>query len=775
MRKELSLREWWRFHKGDIEVPRPTDKGPVYSQSKTVCKLIGPAAYNYFSQPDCYGSDREMRSEGWQFVHLPHDYILDQPFDRVENNALGYVKYDNAWYRRVFKLENTDPDSRVTLFFEGIAGKATVYLNGCYMGYWRSSYAGFEIDISNYVYYDKENILAVYVDTTEFEGWWYQGGGIYRDVKLRITPQVCIDRYGIYAPAKKQADGSFLVDTQITLRNDSDDTALVTAEVTLLDAEDETVAAASAAATLPARETATVSAPMTVTDPQLWDIDSPYQYTVKAVLSADGEELDADQVRIGFRTLELTANDGLFLNGRRVVLKGVCCHQDFGLTGLAVPDNIARYKIKMMKEMGANAYRTSHYAQSVATMDALDDMGFLVMDENRWFSTDPATREQLRLQVLRDRNRPSVIFWSTSNEEPLHITPQGGKIQQELMAEIRKLDDTRFITVAQSDKPEQSYVFESCDAVGINYNLNSFDPVHEKYPEKPIYSSENCATGTTRDWCLPVDGDGRLEERDRDVNDWFLGREKTWKFFMERPYILGGFQWAAVEHRGEAAWPTVCSKSGAIDLFLQRKGAFYQNMSLWSDTPMVHILPHWEFWGLEGQPIEVRVYTNCDTLELFLNGESLGKKEIERFGHGAWEVPFTPGELTVNGYKDGVLVATDTRRTPGKPARLQLKLENEVEADGTQIALFTCTCTDENGTPVVTASPYVQFSTDAPAQIVGTGSDNCDHARVSNTARRMYAGRISVAVRPAKGQKALKLFAQADGLATAYIRVDSEE
>lgn len=770
MRKEISLREWWRFHKGDIPVPRPTDKGPVYSQSKTVCKLIGPAAYNYFSQPDCYGSPAEMRSEGWKFVHLPHDYILDQPFDRNENNALGYVKYDNAWYRRVFDLKDQDPDGRYTLFFEGIAGKATVYLNGCYMGYWRSSYAGFEIDITNYVYHDKNNVLAVYVDTTDFEGWWYQGGGICRTVTLRVTPKVCIDRYGIYAPAKKQQDGRFLVDTKLTLRNDTDTPANTTAAVTILDADGSVVATTSVKAQLPAREVQTVSAPMVVQSPTLWDIDAPYLYTVKATVST-GDTTDEDTTRIGFRTVELTANDGLFLNGRHVVLKGVCCHQDFGLTGVAVPDNIARHKIKMMKEMGANAYRTSHYAQLAATMDALDELGFLVMDENRWFSTDPATLEQLRLLVLRDRNRPSVIFWSTSNEEPLHITPQGGRIQRQMMAEIKKLDDTRFITLAQSDKPEESYVFDACDAVGINYNLHSFDPVHEKYPEKPIYSSENCATGTTRDWCLPVDGDGRLEERDRDINDWFQGRERTWKFLMQRPYILGGFQWAAVEHRGEAAWPTVCSKSGAIDLFLQRKGAFYQNLSLWSDTPMVHILPHWEFFGMEGTPIEVRVYTNCDTLELFLNGESVGKQTVEPYGHGAFVVPFTPGELTVNGYKDDVLVATDTRRTPKAPARLVLQLENEVKPDGASIALFTCTCVDEDGTPVITAAPYVQFSVDTPAEIVGTGSDNCDHERVSNTARRMYNGRISIAVRPAKDQPQIKLFAQASGLATGYVEI----
>ena len=771
MRQEISLREWWRFHKGDIAVPRPADKGPVYSQSKAVSKLIGPAAYHYFSLPDCYGSPQEMRSEGWKFVHLPHDYILDQPFDRTQNNALGYLQYDNAWYRRVFKMENAAPDSRVTVFFEGIAGKATIWVNGCYMGHWRSSYAGIEIDISNYVYYDKENILAVYVDTTEFEGWWYQGGGIYRDVKLRITPRVCIDRYGVYAPAKKQADGSWAVDARVTLRNDSDAQAAVSTAVTLSDADGTAVVSAAVSAVLPPRQVQDVSVPLTVESPTLWDVDAPYLYTVRATVSDADGELDADSVRIGFRTVELTADDGLFLNGRRVTLKGVCCHQDYGLTGLAVPDNVARHKIRLMKEMGANAYRTSHYAQSAATMDALDELGFLVMDENRWFSTDPATKEQLRLQVLRDRNRPSVIFWSTSNEEPLHITPQGGAIQRELTALIRSLDDTRFVTVAQSDKPEESYVFEVCDAVGINYNLPTFDAVHAQHPDKPIYSSENCATSTSRDWNFPTNNDGRLDERDKDINDWFQGRERTWKFLMERPYILGGFQWAAVEHRGEATWPTVCSKSGALDLFLQKKGAFYQNQSLWTCAPMVHILQHWEFFGLEGTPIDLWVYTNCDTVRLYLDDELIGEQQVEPYGHATFSVPFRAGELRAEGLRAGTVAATDLRRTPKQAAALRLSLDNEVTADGVSLALVTCSVTDAEGTPVVTASPYVQFSVCAPAVIVGTGSDNGDHNRVTDTARRMYMGRAAAAIRPAKGQDVLRVYATADGLQTAYLEI----
>ncbi len=773
MRTETLLNDKWFFHKGDIKQDRPADKGPVYSQSKTVRKLVGPAAYSYLDYPDRYGKGQDMLShERWVEVQLPHDYVIAQDMNEYENNALGYLHYDNAWYRKHFELPKNSQNKRILLRFDGIATHSTVYVNGCLMYHNFSAYNTFEIDITDVVYFDKYNVIAVYVNTEEFEGWWYQGGGIYRDVHLTITEPVAIDLWGVYAPYIKLDEHTWQINFETTVTNCDYTESAVIAESFVMDKDGNIVASAKGDGSVALREKNTLKYSATVKDPLLWDCDSPNLYSIKTVLYKDGEVVDENYTRIGFRTVEISVDKGLLINGKKTIIKGVCSHQDFGLTGIAVPENIARYKVSLMKEMGANGYRTSHYQQTEYYMDAFDEMGFLVMDEVRWFESTKESYEQIESLVKRDRNRPCVIFWSTSNEEPLHITENGRKIHLAMSAHIKKFDKTRPITAAVCDLPENCTIYDDCDAVGINYNQHIYDTVHEMRPNKPIYASECCATGTSRDWNFECDGNYRLTDKDRDINQWFLARERTWKFLMERPYVFGGYQWAAVEHRGEAMWPAVCSKSGALDLFLQKKGAFYQNQSHWTEEPMAHIVPHWNFKGLEGQDILVTVYTNCDELELFLNGDSLGRKQIEKYGHGEWSVPYKKGCLSVKGYRNGILVCEDTRETTGKAVALTLKLDNEFEANGKDIALFTCECIDENGRLVPDASEFVRFSVGTPAVIVGTGSDHCDHNNVANTDRKMYMGKIRVAVKPAKDQKEIVLTAYSDNCGITKIKIE---
>lgn len=771
MRKVYNFNENWLFHKGDLPVPRPVDKGPVYTQAKIERKLIGPAAYNYFDKPDSfYQPNREMKNDRWEYVTLPHDYIIDQDNDKLQNNAHGYFKYENAWYRKHFTLQDDVRGKRVTLQFGGIAGQSTVYLNGCLMKHNFSTYNSFEVDISNNIYYDRENVLAVYSNVEEFEGWWYQGGGIYRNVKLVITDPISIDLYGVYAPYEKLNDTDWAVNFETTVRNDSYEDAAVVVTSVLCDKNGNAVASASAEGCVSLREKATLHYSTVVHDPLVWDIDDPNLYTVKTTLTMNGEELDENNTRIGFRTFHADPDKGFFLNGRHVKIKGVCGHQDFGLTGLAIPDNIAKYKIKLIKEMGANGYRTSHYQQNEATLDALDEYGFIVMDEARWFETTDEAIEQLETLVKRDRNRPSVVFWSTGNEERVFINDVGQRVHRALYQVIRKLDKTRFITAAEDCAPLESMVFEDCDVIGINYNLPVFDEIHKKYPHKPIVSSECCATGTSREWHFP-DTFGRASAWDKDTNAYFLSKEKTWKYFAEREYIMGMYQWVAVDHRGEAVWPMLSSKSGSFDMFLQKKSVFYLNKSLWSDEPVAHIVPHWNFKGLEGEEIKVTVYTNGDLLELFLNDESLGKKEIEKYGHGEWLVPYTPGTLRVKAYRGGVLIAEDERKTTGAPAKLRLNLVAPCGTNGSECALFVCDVLDENGLAVPTASEYVKFFATDGAQVIGTGSDSCDHSNVTNPERKMYMGKITVAVRPQAGSKGFTLYAQSDALGLCKLNV----
>ena len=761
MRKEIILNNGWIFHKGDIEEPISKYKGFIYCQSKTERKLSGPAAYNYSDRPDQFYGNM-INPEKWEWVELPHDYVVYQDNDKNENCALGYLHYDNAWYRKHFNMPEGSENKRVLLRFDGIAGKSTVYLNGCLMYHNFSSYNTFEIDISDYVYYDKENVIAVYVNTDGFEGWWYQGGGIYRDVHLTVTEPVAIDLWGVYAPCKKLDDNYWQIDFETTVVNTDYENKKVTLESRVIGADGSVLAVGTGEGTVGMRDKGVIKYSAEVLNPLLWDCDNPNLYTVKTILKLNGEEIDENTTRIGFRTVEISAENGLLLNGKPTFINGVCAHQDFGLTGLAVPENIAKYKVSLMKEMGANGYRTSHYQQTESYMDAFDEQGFLVMDEARWFESTKEAMEQLESFIKRDRNRPSVIMWSTSNEEPFHITDIGKRLHKAIAAQIKKFDYTRPITAAEDRTPDKSTIYDECDIVGINYNLKLYDTVHEMCPEKPIFASECCATGSVRDWNFDSDTSGRIRDKDVDSNEWFLGREKTYKFLRERSYVFGCYQWAAVEHRGEAAWPRICSVSGALDLFLQKKGAFYQNKSHWTKEPMAHIVPHWNFKGLEGEEIPVTVYTNCEELELFLNGRSLGKKEIEKYGHGEWSVKYCPGTLEVKGYIGGKEVCCDKRITTGKPAALKLTQDNDFTANGSDIALFTCECVDENGLVVPDAAEYVRFSISSPAKIIGTGSDICDHNNVADTERKMYMGKIRIAVKPQKGQNNFTLTAMSD-------------
>ncbi len=761
MRQVICLYENWRFHRGDIETPTPRVKGPIYSQSKTERKRLGPASVAFDDRTDPFWSRGTDGQVYWERVDLPHDYVVDQDNDPAENNALGYLHYDNAWYRKHFTLpEGVGEEDRVLLRFDGVAGQATVYLNGCLMGHNDSAYNTFELDISDIVLRGGENVLAVYVKKGEFEGWWYGGGGIYRDVWLTITDAVAIDTWGVFAPAGRLDDHTWQVDFATELVNSGYEAASVRAVSRILDARGQEVARAEGEGSVSARGRTTLRYTATVKDPLLWSTEEPNLYTVRTTLIREGIETDEDVTRIGFRTVEISPEAGLLLNGVPVIIKGVCAHQDFGLTGLAVPDNILRYKMELIRGMGANGFRTAHYQHPTATLDAADELGFLVMDEARWFESTPQALAELTALVKRDRNRPSVIFWSTGNEEVCFTQDRGRRIHRAMAAHIRSLDPTRPITAAQDKTPEKSTIYGDCDVVGINYNLELYDTVHRMHPDKAVFASECCATGTTRDWNYPSEQGGRIRDKDRDANAWFRGREYTWKYLMaRRPWVLGGYQWAAVEHRGEATWPAVCSKSGALDLFLQKKGAYYQNLSHWTDEPTVHIVPHWNFRGMEGQAVPVTVYTNCDELELFLNGESLGRKAVERYGHGEWEVTYAPGTLVAVGYREGRQMASHERQTTGRPERLRLTPLNEWEANGRDLALFVCECLDAEGRAVPDAAEFVCFSVEEPAVLVATGSDHCDHDRVGSPRRQMYMGKIVVAVRPAKGQTTVTLTA----------------
>ena len=773
MREKILFDDGWKFHLGDIPVPDPVEKGPVYMQAKTERKRIGPASVHYVADSDDYSTERELNPVRWESVTLPHDYVVGQTPDKRYNNALGFFKYENAWYRKTFTVSKSDRDKRICLYFDGVAVQATVYFNGCLMGHNFSGYTGFEIDITDYVEFDCENVLAVYVDaTSSHEGWWYEGGGIYRHVWLVKTDKVSVDLFGLYVRPEYKGDRWDLSVTN-TVRNDRAETVGATVKTEILDGN-RAILTLSGECELAPMSKGEIAFSGEIKSPRLWSVDDPYQYRAVTKVYRDGALCDACESRFGFRYFAWSPETGFTVNGKKTFLNGVCAHEDFGLTGKAVADNIRKYKIGLIKEMGANAYRCTHYPQTAETMDALDEAGLIVMAETRWFESTKEGLEQLETLIKRDRNRPSVFFWSVGNEEPKQTTDAGRRISRRMIEKIRQLDPTRWITCAVSNDPDKATVYDDLDVIGINYNHWNYDAVHKNHPDKMIVASECCATGTTRGWYYDDDPQkGYFNAVDHDTNEWFIGRENTWRLFRDRPYISGAFQWIAFEHRGECTWPRVCSQSGAIDLFMQKKDAFYQNQTLFiSDRPLIHVLPHWNREGEEGEPIRVVAYTNCEEAELFVNGKSFGKVKIDRPGHAEWSVPYVPGTIKAVGYNGGTPVAGDACRTTKNPVGLALKLENEIEkANGRDVALVTCTCVDEDGLEVPDANPFVRFTPNRLGRIVGTGSDVSDHVPVTCPDRKMRAGRIAVAVAIGEVAGTFTLRAEADGLTPAVLKI----
>ena len=779
MRIRQSMNDNWRFHQGDISVQFPRDKGPVYAQAKTERYRVGPASRTHPDIPDNYAPGSLYPAESWQYVRLPHDYVVWGTPDPKENNARGYLKYDNAWYRKRFSLSEDDRACRLVLEFEGIAGYAAVYFNGCLMKHNFCGYTSFEVDITDYALFGEENVIAVYVNTSEHEGWWYEGGGIYRNVWLRKTARIAVDTDGVYLEPKKLDDTRWQVKVETTVYSIAEEAETAELETKLLDPAGKTVATAGGQVTALPCQGSTAVYTFTVDSPALWDVDDPNLYTAVTEVKCGGVLLDTYTTRTGFRYFTCDPQKGFFLNGRHVKIHGVCAHEDCGLLGKAVPANVHRYKMELLKQMGANGYRTAHYQQNAAILDAADELGFIVLNEARWFASTEEGVSQLRTLVKRDRNRPSVFFWSLSNEEYFHLTQQGKRITRSLCHALRQLDPVRPITSAVDKSPNRATVFEALDIVGVNYNLGLYDEIHEKYPEKAIFSSENCATGTSRGWYGPdCEARGYLSAWDKDTNAWFLSRERTWKFIMERPWVMGGYQWAGFEHRGETVWPRLCSQSGAIDLFLQKKDAFYQNQSHWQEAPMIHVLPHWNVDFYDDEPVTVRAYTNCEEAELFLNGKSLGRQAVPPYTQLTWQVPAERGRLEAVGYRSGLEAAREVTETTGEAVALKLRLENRVKT-AEDVAVITCYAVDGSGRFVPDAQPVVEFATSPLGRILSTGSDISDHTPLGSPIRKMRAGLISVTVGvsvlkgiPTAREGVIEVYAKAEGMIPARLRYE---
>lgn len=752
MREVILLNDGWKYYDGDPAVRAPNDKGTVYMQAKTECRLWGPAAEKY--------DDRAFAP-----VTLPHDALIGRTPRPEGNEGLGYFRYHCGWYRRRFSLPEREDGARAYLRFEGVATHAEVYVNGCLAGRSFGGYAPFDVDISCFARFGGENTVSVRVDSaSSYEGWWYQGMGVYRDVKLVVTNDARIASDGVFVHPEKQKGTLWRVPVDVEIENHCSRARTLTVRAEILDGQGTLAARGEAPARVSEWDVCTASLALNVEAPALWRLSDPKLYTCRVTIRENGEILDSETARFGFRTIGFAADGAFLLNGESTYINGVNCHQDFGLTGKVMPPEIAGYRVRLMKEMGANAMRLAHYPHGEAEMDALDENGMLALAETRWFSTEPEAVKQLTALIRRDRNHPCVFLWSVGNEEPLHAEPRGRRIAGELFARARKLDPTRPLTTVVCHAPERAPVYDACDVLCLNYNLQAYDELHRRYPDKPFLAGEWCATPTTRGWYAPDDPEkGRVFAGDHDPHNGFsAAREDTAAFTRPRKWVAGGFQWVGVEHRGECKWPRLCSASGAVDLFLLKKDAYYQNQTLLRTEPRVHILGHWNAPADGAKIVPVWVYARADRVELFLNGVSLGTRDTRDGRHAEWQVPYAPGELRAVGDKEDAPVCEDVRHTTGKPVKLHLI---PVEPG---MPLFTCECLDEAGRTVPDAAPYVRFRAEGGVRIIATGSDNADPIPPAVPERQMYMGQIAVYARVSASGA---LIAEADGLVPARYEI----
>ena len=784
-RERLSLDANWKFHPGDI----PPESFPG-GQGIT---LYGPDfTHSGAKAGHTWGAAaRGYDDQGWRSVNLPHDWAVEQPFDPKAVKQQGYRPRGIGWYRRTFKLDPSDRGKNIELQFDGVATHCAVYFNGTPVKHNWCGYTSFYIDVTPMMRYGNDvNTIAVRVDADAMEGWWYEGAGIYRHAWLVKRSPVHVVTDGVYANPVIKADGKWTIPVEVTLANTGNDAASPAVEVGVFDSAGKKIAGGqSAPVSLVPMDQAVAKLAIPVRAPQLWSVDHPNLYEVRTTVLRDQRTVDAVSTVCGFRTIRFDAKTGFFLNDQPLKLQGACNHQDHAGVGVAVPDSLWEFRIRKLKEMGANACRTAHNPPAREFLEACDRLGMLVMDETRHFNTSPEYLEQLEWLVRRDRNHPSVILWSLFNEEALERNEEGMAMTRTLNAVVKRLDATRPTTGAQDKgqlgrdgraNPKNAAL--TMDVVGINYQAADYDKIRAAYPDKPMLSTEDTSQVMTRGE-YTTDGSRNVVAAYDDVYpgwDKHSSARNSWAAIAQRPSLAGGFFWTGFAYRGEPSpygWPSAGSFFGAMDLCGFPKTEFYVRQALWvKDRPVLTLVPHWNWAGQEGRPIRVMALANCDTVELSLNGTSLGEKPVEKFEMVSWEVPYAPGRLVAVGRTNGRKVSDFTVQTTGQPVALRLVPDRlTLAGDGRDALPVTVEALDAQGRPVPTANLPVAFEISGPARIIGLGNgDPNSHEPEQGGRRSLFNGLAQVIVQSTPDAGEIKLTATADVLTPATAVVQAQ-
>jgi len=727
LREILRINRDWKFFKGDPE-PQPIyGHQAVYMASKT-------ERGQGFASRDFYDAD-------WENITIPHDYVIQEDYDKTLHGCHGYLPRNNSWYRRSFKTLEEYKNMRITIIFDGILTHSTVWVNGHLMERNFCGYTSFEIDITDILKpVGDVNVIAVKVDVSEFEGWWYEGAGINKNVWLLKTNKVAISTWGTYVnPVFKENEWNIEIESRITNRDFKSQEIEI--EHILVDKDKKIIKSQREKFNLSDQNEDVHFSTMKFKDPILWSIDNPYLYTVISRIYSDGIEIDTYETETGFRTLLFDADKGFFLNGEFLKIKGVCGHFDHGGLGSALPEQILELRIKKLKSMGCNAFRCGHTPPAPEFLNLCDKYGLLVMDESRWFETSRDGLSQLKNMIIRDRNHPSVFIWSVGNEEPVQSTSVGENIAIHLKKFVKSFDKTRPVTVALNGGFFDSKVSKASDVVGVNYNYRCYDELHKLLPNHPICSPEVGATSNTRSIYKNDPENGHFLAYDEIAASFGSTHRKAWMEVDKRDFVFGLFVWTGFEYRGESTWPKLFAGGGAFDSSGFEKDNYYLFKALWTDEPMVHILPHWNLELNPGEEVKVVTYTTGDEVELFINNESLGRRNNDKYNQLEWQVNYIPGEIKAIAYKNNKIIATEIKKTQKGPFKLDIQKDDTGNLSSDQsVAVFTVSIKDIDGNFASHLCDEMSFSLSGMV-LLGTGNGDCsDHDSNTAHSRKIFNG-----------------------------------
>jgi beta-galactosidase len=758
--------------------------------------LMGAVFMGNFNPVTTASGVPELNSH-WRNVRIPNDFIVRGKFSRNADAGHGYLPVHPAWYERSFSVPASDQGKMLWLYFEGVYRDAHVYVNGQFVGQHVGGYTGFRFNIAKYVHFHKPNTLAVYVDPTFFEGWWYEGGGIDRNVWLIATHKLHIARFGTYVISNVPGTihyGSSTgdhADAQLTIQTTVDNArahnAIFTIISTIYNPAGKAVGTIRTAEMLAAHGHATFNQHVNIQGAALWSLHHTNLYKLHTVIESDVKAVDAKYTTFGIRTIRFDPNDGFFLDGKRVEIKGECNHADFPAVGIGAPNNLWWWRVMMLKkELHANAYRTSHNPVSPAFYRACDHLGMLVMDENRHPTDSQNAKAKvgdpynnlsaIKFLILRDRNHPSVIMWSMCNEEfGIQATKYGEKVFRALMHEVHKYDRTRPITCAMNGGYPHGFTHVE-NLQGINYNPPAYAWMHKLLPNLPIFGSEIGSTCSDRGVLASSKSKGLVSQYTMHPG-WAQYAWDTWKPIATQKFVEGGFNWTGFDYRGEPtpyAWPDVNSHFGVLDICGFPKPDAYYYKAWWGKTPLVYICPQWDLpKSMIGKKVLVRCYGNCDMVKLLLNGKKIGEKKMPKYWYLNWQVPYQPGKLVARGYDHGRLVATWTQRTTGPAAGLRLVNQwPAMRANGEDIAPIAVSVVDAHGHVVSNAMNMVHFSISGPGRIVGSGNGDpaCLEPNQAHDHQAFY-GHCMVLVQAGRHAGVIHVTATAKGLASQTIAI----